>query len=270
MIRFGRLLDWFITDFSNDTLSNLKRLRELADLNQAQTSFDATLSTIERGRIVSAFSYFEIFRYLFPPVYTDWSAVEKLQPGIDYLRTLDLCDVEAIACVRDYFIRRLWAIYDEVEDNYVQEKCDGFAQNLHRNRKDAVEWFGDVEKGLHLSYMENMMHQGLPFLKDVLTAEGKPRTNLVLSIGSGANGFLTDTLEFVTNNEPLDFSPNPVVHLSSFEEASDELPIGWHWVRYHNNRVDPASPNLKGLRDWGFVFWDKRRMEAAGVLYPDR
>ncbi|KAL1966046.1 hypothetical protein VTN77DRAFT_4794 [Rasamsonia byssochlamydoides] len=41
---------------------------------------------------------------------------------------------------------------------------------------------------------------------------------------------------------------------------------GWLWVSRYRPRLYYAEQWKKGLRDWGYVFWDRPRLEAWGVL----
>ena len=110
------------------------------------------------------------------------------------------------------------------------------------------------------------MSFGLTFLKEVFTADRTRRARLVLANSTSRGGFLTDTLSYVYNDEPFDLRPSPVHFLSSYHDTLTDASIGWHWVMLHEGRIAPGNYSIKGLRDWGYVFWDKERITASGVL----
>ena len=39
-----------------------------------------------------------------------------------------------------------------------------------------------------------------------------------------------------------------------------------HWSMFGMNQYDYGSERSKGLRDWGYVFWDKERIDALGLI----
>ena len=268
MIRLNACVEWFIADFAQSSLPNLSRLGKFLDLQQDRDVTEARLSSIEKSRIARAFCRFETFRHLFPPAYEEWSDINKLQPGVNFLNKYNYDEIEEIACVRDYIIRQLWTVFDDIEDDFVQgqpaEPIQKAAQGLD-DRIENKDWFDRFGKNCHSSYMEYIMSLGLELLREIFTADRKRCAELVFANSTETGGFLTDTLSLMYNDEPFDPRPSPVHFLSSYHDSLIEASIGWHWVML-GGRVAPGTQARKGLRDCGYVFWDKERIKASGFL----
>lgn len=114
--------------------------------------------------------------------------------------------MEKILCVRDYIVRRLWVVFDQMEDDLVQGALTGsVSTSMHVMQllPDSENWFGLHAKQKHDYYMEHMMFRGLSFLKDVFTADKERRRELILSASARSaqkyNKFLTRTLSDAPN-----------------------------------------------------------------------
>lgn len=116
------------------------------------------------------------------------------------------------------------------------------------------------------------MSLGLPFLHEVFTADRARSTDLVLTNSIAIRGYLTDTVgkAFEKGIEPSESPNQSALYLrnykSLFHEDLTECSIGWHWGQNFRNNIEPGYSRRKGCRDWGYIFWDKSRMNAAGVL----
>ena len=268
MIRLSNCIEWFISDFADGTLKNLTLLGELMTLQQDQDVVHSQLSRIEKGRIARAFCRFETFGLLYASAFRNQDFPADLQMGVGYLDKYNPDEVEEIVCVKDYIVRRLWSVFDQVEDDFVNgnlsEELRKAAQ-APEDHRDSLDWFGCSGMGNHRSYMNNMMFLGLPFLKELFTAEREHRADMVLSNSKEA-GNVDNTLWRLENSVESDEVANPIYHLSSYHDALDEAAIGWYWAVQQEYRMRPGCSSLKGLRDWGYVFWDKPRFEASGVL----
>jgi len=272
MIKLGACVEWFVADFAKDALANLVSLGELQSLAQDFDGAHRELSTIESERIARAFFRSETFRQLFPPPCTvDGDRMTASQLAVDFLNTYDLDEIEELVSVRDYIIRRLWGIFDRIEDDFVR------GEQLQPQSEAAQaftdkNWFGESGKGQHEYYMENLMSLGLPFLHEVFTADRARSTDLVLTNSIAIRGYLTDTVgkAFEKGIEPSESPNQSALYLrnykSLFHEDLTECSIGWHWGQNFRNNIEPGYSRRKGCRDWGYIFWDKSRMNAAGVL----
>lgn len=276
MIKLGTCVAWLTADFARSTLPNLIRLGELTELSQERDSVSSDLSSIEKARIARAFYRFEIFRHLFPPAYHgEWSEIEKLQPGVDLLNQWDPDEIEEIACIKDYVLRRLCTVFDQMEDDLVRgdpSEPVRIAAQASQDDLGSPNWFGSLGSAEHNSYMENIMSLGLPFIKEILSADWTRRAKLVFSASKRAGGFLSDTMDHfnikaaIEDEDPESRRFSPVHFHKSYHDTLDQPSLGWHWILLDYKTVSPGRSQTQGPRDWGYIFWDKRRMLAAGVL----
>lgn len=274
MIKLGTCVAWLTADFARNTLPNLIRLGELTELSQERDIVQSELSSIETARIARAFYRFETFRHLFPPAYHgDWSEIEKLQSGVDFLNQWDPDEIEEIACIKDYIKRRLCIIFDQMEDDLVRgdppEPVRIAAQAPEIDFENS-NWFGTSGRESHSFFMENIMSMGLSFIRQVFGADRTRCAELVLSASKHAAGFLSDTMDHFNIKGTMKNENGPPFSLAnnykSYHDSLDEPSLGWRWILSDYCTINPGISVTQGPRDWGYIFWDKQRMIAAGVL----
>lgn len=268
MIKLEMCVEWFVADFANNALSNLVSLGELESLTQDFGEMHRELSTIESGRIARAFFRFETFRHLFSPLCNvDGVRTTDSQLAVDFLNVYELDEIEELVCVRDYIIRRLWSIFDRIEDDFVRE----MSLQPHSDSVQALSddnWFGEDGKEQHEYYMENLISLGLPFLRKVLTADRARSMELVLSNSVAIRGHLTDAIGKVAENEieSTESDRDNAEDMQNYKEDLTDCSYGWHWGKDLLLNIVPGYYRRKGCRDWGYVFWEKSRMNAANVI----
>lgn len=270
-------MDWFVHDLARECSNNFVRLGQLVVLKMDTKIVQREPTYIEMQRIARGLFRFETFGRLFAPKPMSEDALYRDRPSqlaIEYLNTFDPDEVEEIATVRDYLIRKLWRVFDRIEDNFVHTESTSFTADQASVQKDWASdeenFFGRFKKSTHLDYMENLMSLGLPFLHKLLTSDDAQSTAMVFSNANAVSGFLTETLLRLANGsvEPpwYDSGRYLVEYSSAFNEASDETSVGWHWGQRLTTRLGPGNMLKKGCRDFGYVFWEKTRMQASGVL----
>lgn len=272
MIKLGSEVDWFVDDFARDCLANLTSLGKLLGLEQNTNGVLRDLSKIEKQRIARAFFRFETYRQLFP------AQSMLVEVGIsalaaDFLSQFDMDEIEEIMCVGDYIVRRLWGIFDRMEDDFVRGEPLEPLEPLRKGPQWSNDhnWFGPFKKALHKYYLRNLMSLGLPVLREIITGAPARSADLVLSNDFIVREYLTDACSKVVENgiEPSDPPGKSVpylrTHKSPFREDLAEYSYGWHWGQNLHNNADPGNEHKKGCRDWGYVFWDRTRMIASGV-----
>ena len=271
MIKLRTCVDWFVKDFACDSLCNLTRLGELLDLKHDGDAVQRKLSAIESQRIARAFCRFETFTYLFrPQQYSGSNKYRVPQQAYEFLNMYEPDEMEEIACVRDYIIRRLWRIFDRMEDDFVAGEPLELLQKAAQ-ASDDENWFGESRKEDHMYYMENLMSCGLPFLRELLTADRARSAELVICNSLPLSGYLTDAFVKVVDHglleqpERLNRGDYLREYKTLFWEDIAECSIGWHWSQSWLS-YEPGYPRLKGCRDWGYIFWERSRMKATGVL----
>ena len=123
LCKLHRTIDFFIQDFTRRSISALQQCcQSNKDIAPPQTSekLCAPLSIIEEARLQRAFTRFEIYGCLFyaKPYFTvtKWGASEQAQV---FFAELPPWQIEELACVHDYFLRRLADVFDRAEDEFV-------------------------------------------------------------------------------------------------------------------------------------------------------
>ena len=245
----------------------LAQLGDKLDLQQDREVLRSTLSALETARIQRAFCRFEMYRHLFAPEPFDRTTISTKEQGYTFFNAFDAEEVEELACVRDYFVRRLWYIFDTTEDIYVAEqrsKPDQRAQSLY------IYWYCESGKNQHDAYMERIMPWGLPLLQEIFTADTNDATNLILRNSISLLNYLSEALLVARKLSSDSIQLLSVqLTLSSLKISGEKMhhsSIGWLWGHDWKPTMSYGEPQMKGLRDWGYVFWDERRMRASRIL----
>ncbi|KAL8726885.1 MAG: hypothetical protein Q9166_006437 [cf. Caloplaca sp. 2 TL-2023] len=278
LCKIARTIAWFIQDYQRSSLDLLNKLGKDMELEQDTPVLQSDLSSTEQGRLQRAFCRFETFCCLCVapkdkdtedrPYHTYQMHSRRFLDGF----TPD--EVEEVASIRDYLIRRLWKTFEAIEEDAMEgEICDQ-VRKIGEACKPQ-DWFSyPVKACYHMLYMEYLMSQGLDFLHKVFTSDGLRRAELVIVNSTERRHFLTDALEPLFGSmASLGFGEEDYdagKYGSEDEEFEvddvDRFTQGLLWANKNKVPKDYARWPLKGLRDWGYVFWDSWRMKASGVL----
>lgn len=276
MIRLGRSLEWFIPDFARDSLRNLTHLKSLMGLQQDGLVLHSELSKVETSRIRRAFSRFELSTHICKLKSDDISRLEFEDQNKRFLLQLEPDEIEEIASVRDYMIRRLWAIFDQIEDDLVQGAQAGQVPKVFQAMQllpDSENWFGVHAKEKHMDIMEHMLFRGLSFLQDVFTADKERCVELVFlasaETAESSDESLTETLKWLDAKDPDEaykFRDCMVHDESMFRDRVEDPSLGWLWIKMEGTMYYPGSYVRKGPSDWGYIFWSRDRLRASGIF----
>ena len=114
---------------------------------------------------------------------------------------------------------------------------------------------------------------GLTYVRRLLESAGDERQSLLLRTVSRC--YSQDDRDFITAALGLDSFTDHNGLYGCYDRGVDsyldgesrlDLPPGWLWAHkdgYYHGVIDLRA---KGLRDWGYVFWDLERLQKAGVL----
>ncbi|KAL8683417.1 MAG: hypothetical protein Q9224_006686, partial [Gallowayella concinna] len=178
LCKIGRTITWFLEDYRQNSLELLSKLGTDMELEQDPQVLNSDLSIIERGRLQRAFCRFETFCRLF-----------VAQKGEDTSPTWDTYDnqarwfledgflpdeIEEIACIRDFLVRRLWKTFDAIEEDAMESEISDQVRKLGE-ACTPKDWFSNQAKAHHVQYMEYLMAQGLEFLQQIFTSDGLKR-----------------------------------------------------------------------------------------------
>lgn len=303
-------LDGTLRFFTNDYVQNT--LPIVAEINKSErpaikTVYKSdceaprlTISRSESDRLRRAFCRFETYRQLFgryPPNfnldrqrYLSEPSLNIFEQAENFFRDMPAYQASEVACVRDYLHRRLRGVFDQVEDDVVQELQAGCPNP--RDIKQAIEWyyctnggrhdflvydehyFGYSGKNYQQSHLEHLSSLGLPYIRRLLESAGDERQNLLLRTEVSCythddRGFITAALgldSLYWSDEIYGWFDRDIESCLD-EETRSDLPPGWLWAHSKNHNSGVVDIYSKGLRDWGYVFWDLERLQLAGI--PD-
>ena len=306
-IKLGKLdgvVRFFTEDYAQNTLPILVQLKEskkpiIKTEYKRNCHFPKSeLSRSETNRLRRAFCRFETYRQLFSRFSSDFNddvrqcCYEKpltaYRQAELFFQNKPAYQAAEIACIRDYLHRRLRGVFDQVEDEIVQEVQAGCPNPKNKNEgldwdwnnggrhqylEDDMDYFGYSGQYMQSYHIEYLLMLGLPYVRRILESTGDERRNLLRCSESGCLGYIQK--DFITaalgldpltgNNEQYGWFDRNVDSCLD-ENSKADLPRGWLWAHtkdYYHGLVDVDA---KGLRDWGYVFWDAERLHNAGVL----
>ena len=299
LCRLDGTIKYFIEDYARNTLPVLGQLGQSQDLailpeyRLWNHIADAQLSSTEFGRLQRAFCRFELYRRLFSRCSQDYRhgiheciifpPITVAEQAKMFLRDLPSYQIEEIACIRDYLFRRLRGVYDVLENNAVVS-LPVKAMTFEHDDESAMARSPFFMFTAHVqqeqeNHLEHLLSLGLPYIRRILDLSGNEQRDMFLhhidcghTVGHLETDFLSEALR------SLGLNPNFVDDYSVFlnmgkgfapahdENGYSELPQGWLWGHYHREPYKLAADRTKGLRDWGYVFWDYDRLEKSGML----
>lgn len=118
-------------------------------------------------------------------------------------------------------------------------------------------------------YEERCMSHGLGFLRRISQASAFDQVCMLRKNLIDTHFFLTRTLE----EEPYDY----VYRTNAFGDWINKLALrfvgdsdgpnaAWTWSNGGSVELFPFQPSKENLRKWGYVMWDKERLDRWGVL----
>ncbi|KAL8857969.1 MAG: hypothetical protein Q9178_005428 [Gyalolechia marmorata] len=272
LCKIGRTIGWFVEHYRQSSLKLLTDLGTHMDLQQDTEKLQSDLFVVEKGRLQRAFVLFQTFCCLFGTPKRDKEDKENREyyrQASRYLRIYEPEDVEELACIRDYLVRHLWGIFEAIEEQAMQAGPEDAIHKLANECRPC--WFSNNAKTSHLSYIDHIMSLGLPFLREVLESDGLKRAELVMSNSYPRQYFISyavsDMAEKSMYDIPLDYDAGNYEGEGDYiGDEVDTLSQGLLWANHGKIPSDFGRWPLKGLRDWGYIFWHKSRLQASGVL----
>lgn len=295
MCKLDKCIRFFIDDYVRSALPTLSQLALSQELPTAtksdaeiKSNISQELSSSEFARLQRAFGHYELYSQLFSRCSGEqekctWS--HKMIPVQEqtqlFLEKYQSFEVAEIHCVRDYLRRRLRGIYYEVEDEAVrtpQQEYYDQGYSCGTGRKSCPYPFRYHGSSSQSGHLEHLMTLGLAYLRKAIEATGDERRDLILHgadtccAGLSDRNFITEALGRLGLDRwcagGLVGAVNAQEELSLLSNHEDEVlvPPGWLWYCTNRPTVMPADHSARGLRDWGYVFWDHSRLEELGIL----
>ena len=286
---------FFLDDYARNTLPILDQLGQSQDLDILPVyppytqNFVPRLSSTETGRLQRAFCRIELYRRLFSRCSHDYPdgvhsclRLPFLGPTEQanlFLRNLPAFQITELGCIRDYLFRRLRGIFDDLENEAVQTlplKAMTFKRHDEVARWQSPFYVFTTEAHHQQSeHLEHLISLGLPYIKQIIESRGDKQRDLFLHYVYSSvlchfeQDFLSTAIRGLGRNPS--FRDHALCERKEFAPAFDEngyseLPQGWLWGHDHRQPYLVCDRGHKGLRDWGYVFWDYDRLRNSGIL----
>ena len=296
LCKLQRVIRFFLDDYARNTLPILAQLGQSQDLDVLPVyppysqALHPQLSSTEIGRLQRAFCRFELYRRLFSRCSHDFPdgvhnclrdpPLKPTEQATLFLLALPPFQITELGCIRDYLFRRLRGICDELENEAVRTLP--LKAMTFKRHDEAARWrsplyvFTTQAQHQQSEHLEHLISLGLPYIKQIIEASGDKQRDLFLHHVYGfvnchfETDFLSKALQglgrnpsfrdYVLSDRKKEFTP------ACDENGYSELPQGWLWGHYHRQPYLVCDKVHKGLRDWGYVFWDYDRLQNSGIL----
>ena len=299
LCKLAKSIKFFIEDYARNTLPLMEDLGHSLDIGVLSEYWPenpvsySQLSHSETGRLQRAFCRFEIYRYLFARCHSeldhdtrecaDLPSLTSVEQASLFLQKFPDFQVSEINCIRDYLYRRLRGILGRLEDKAVDTLSPEIFKFDPEGDVESAEWSsgvwlftnnGQIHQDTHI---EHLMSLGLGYVRQVFESAGEEQKNLFIRHIDAA---ITKHIErdFITSAfERLDINParqnidllaetDPPFEYEINADAELDIPDAWQWAHPRAPPLELSDFALKGLRDWGYVFWDYGRLRESGIL----
>ena len=300
LCKLAGVMKFFIADYTRNTLPVLDQLGQSQDLAILSEYLPYNhkphlqVSSSEIGRLQRAFCRIELYRLLFSRCLHDLSdgvhtcirgpLLTAMEQAKIFLQKLPPFQITEIACIRDYLFRRLRGICNNLEDEAVQSlpleavSFGNSAENETARLRSPFYIFTTEAQHEQEEHLEHLISLGLSHIRSIIQSTGDKQRELFLHFVGVSIIFHLES-EFLSKAlRSLGSNPNAISHYNAFqyvekdftpacdENGYSELPQGWLWGHLHLQPLRLWNELHKGLRDWGYVFWDLKRLQDSGIL----
>ena len=292
-------LRFFIEDYARSTLPIMEGLGQslkidvLSEYTPENPVSYSKLSDSELGRLQRAFCRFEIYRHLFarcsPELDHDprkCSSRERLTPAEQarlFLEKFPDYQVTEINSIRDFLYRRLRGICSRLEDQAVDTLAPETFIYDEGIDIETAEWnsgvylFTNNGKDYQDEHLEHLMSLGLAYVRRIFESTGEEKKVLFIRHIPGSlfqhleSEFITRAIDFLGRNPargdiPLLAKDDPPFVYEINADVELDIPDAWQWAHPRAPPLELKDGSQKGLRDWGYVFWDLHRLRESGIL----
>ena len=299
LCKLARNVRFFIEDYARNTLPLMDDLATslendvLAEYRPEHPVTYSQLSDSEAGRLQRAFCRFEIYRYLFARCSPNIDHSDRpcaLNPSLTsaeqaslFLEHFPDFQVSEINCVRDYLYRRLHGIFCQLEDTAVNTLPAATFEFDPDGDIESAEWSSGVwlfcrgGKAYQDTHIEHLMSLGLAYIHRIFGSTGEEQKDLFIRhhdnyhLNHVERDFVTTALSCLGRNPargdiPLLAKTDPPFAYKVNSEVELDIPDAWQWAHPRGPPLSLSDSAIKGLRDWGYVFWDHDRLRESGIL----
>lgn len=292
-------LRFFIEDYAQSTLPIMEGLGQslkidvLSEYTPENPVSYSKLSDSELGRLQRAFCRFEIYRHLFarcspelghdPRECRDRPCLTPAEQAHLFLEKFPDFQVTEINSIRDFLYRRLRGICSRLEDQAVDTLAPETFIYDEGIDIETAEWnsgvylFTNNGKDYQDEHLEHLISLGLAYVRRIFESTGEEKKNLFIRHFPGSviqhleTQFITSAIDALGRNPargdiPLLAKEDPPFVYEINANVELDIPGAWQWAHPRAPPLELKDDSLKGLRDWGYVFWDLSRLRQSGIL----
>lgn len=208
-------------------------------------------------------------------------------------------EVEEVLCVHQYVIERLEEVLDQVETEYIEsvvastqataslggdpdetrwhsvgvakssrDHPSHFYETDINHDEDERSLFWTSEKRYQILTAEYLSTFGLPFLRRLFNFTDK-RTRRAIIVENRVGHACTLDEAMLSSVNPFKQEkqdPEEGKALDFEGDTPDQRNLGWLWANQYLATPYYASPCDYDFRSWGYVFWDRPRLEHLNVV----
>jgi hypothetical protein len=247
------------------------------------------LSDTEKTRIYRAIYRYAIYGDLFRFDYDRHIGHKRVKvefPSAYDQNLLFLCQfpawqVEELSCINDFIQDKTLEKWEELESDFFDKiKNDPACWDVDRNPYDSrweLDFFGSSAKSAyHKEWQKYSATLSLPQLREVFSATGDHLLQVIRkNTRSATNDFLTEALDADPYHDSEEYDAylealNSGVKVQFQEDNIEEPNEAWLWAHQYRpcDFVESAFhfPIGEGLRRFGYVFWDSKRLHDTNIL----
>ncbi|KAI9849496.1 MAG: hypothetical protein M1837_004116 [Sclerophora amabilis] len=267
MLRFHRKVVFLTQDFCESTIA-----KHPVSGSPEPPEMRGELSSAETLRIHRAFYRFELHRHLFylghrylpatefggRETLLKYPELDKNFQASDFLCNFSPWEIQEIACVKDYMVRRhsvliLKVKWDESIDGEVFYEWEGGAPNPDELYEDSR------------IYRKVLMSRGLSFLSHLLRLSSDTERDKIIrhKLHTDFND-IYEALQLIPGYALKSYtSPESPLNPDLLYAADDGKGPNQAWVWANGGKQLPIRDgyDTKCLRQWGYVMWDLGRLQ---------
>jgi len=279
LLSFHNLVENFMVEYATERLAIISKYLHTETCLSSNSSLNTSLTRIEKLRLSQAFYHLELYGLLFCPLHSARDVATITVQSAKFLGKITKGQLEAFLCVRNFLLERLTNFLGQVEEDFMEDFLSLGPHPFHispSSRWESNDWFfaEDMYPLLQESWRENCLTRGLCALEIMFNASTAEARLDAMSNTDFPETTITTALRLLRDERTAEESLRGLNPALQTEPAVDESQIWtealpWAQENAHGRRsrfIDIDDVYAEGLRRWGYIIWDQRRLEDLGVL----
>lgn len=292
LFRLHVSIERLIDSYCHWTIANLSSREKPTPLQTTTAHRRANLSSTERGRLQRAFYRCEIYTRFQRVLHMldKGAALNFSQIVLSFVSQFTLYEFEELVSVQQFLAQFIRSLCEKVEDDLFSHVTSGSVdagvdKDLSTNASTKACNVGKLldECGLsfftksyrdiyHSGHVKLLISCGLPYIMSLSLMKPQVLKHALLksdmdSRGSTATDFFSQgglDIDSCDEKQKGVLLRGELVDIT--HDKIDSPNLGWVWGSSFQDFVKPDSPAMFDLRDQGYVFWDKERLQESGLV----